>query len=62
MGAVFADKGKICRQILFDNHTGQFTDNGYVDCERAVYHGASDPPKRWSAARVRVIGTGFRRR
>ena len=31
------DMGNVCRQLLFDNHNGQFTDNGYVDCERAAY-------------------------
>jgi hypothetical protein len=53
-------RGDICRQLLFDNHNGQFTDNGYVDCERAAYQGGTDGPKQWSAARVRVISTGFR--
>jgi hypothetical protein len=53
------DMGNVCRQVLFDNRTGQFTDNGYVDCERAAYHGL-DGPKRWSADRVLVISTGFR--
>jgi len=48
--------------MLFDNHTGRFTDDGYVDCERAAYRGASDSPKRWSVARVRVISTALRRR
>ncbi len=51
--------GNACRQLLFDNQNGQFTDNGEVDCERAAYHGL-DGPKRWSAARMRVISTGFR--
>jgi hypothetical protein len=55
-------EGKICRQMLFDNHTGQFSDNGYVDCERAAYHGQGGPPKEWSAARMHVISSGFRRR
>jgi hypothetical protein len=55
------NEGRLCRQILFDNHTGRFTDNGYVDCENAAYHGGNDP-KRWSAARVQVISSGFRRR
>jgi hypothetical protein len=56
------DDGNICRQLLFDNHNGQFTDNGYVDCMSAAYHGAIDTPKQWSAARLRVISTGFRQR
>ena len=55
-------RGDICRQLLFDNHNGQFTDNGYVDCGRAAYQGGLDGPKQWSAARVRVISTGFRGR
>jgi hypothetical protein len=54
------DRGNLCRQLLFDNHNGQFTDNGYVDCERAAYRGSFDGPKKWSAARVQVISTGFR--
>ena len=54
------DEGNICRQLLFDNRLGLFTDNGYVDCESAAYQGGADAPKRWSAARVRVIASGFR--
>jgi hypothetical protein len=53
------DEGNNCRQLLFDNHNGRFTDNGYVDCERAFYQGGPDAPKQWSAARLRVISTGF---
>jgi len=56
----FPDRGSLCRQLLFDNQNGQFSDNGYVDCARAAYHGAAEQPKQWSAARVRVISTGFR--
>ena len=51
--------GRFCRQLLFDNQNGQFTDNGYVDCAQAAYNGL-DGPKHWSAARLRVIATGFR--
>jgi hypothetical protein len=54
------DTSNVCHQWLFDNHNGQFTDNGAVDCERAAYRGVFDGPKQWSAARVRVISTGFR--
>jgi hypothetical protein len=54
------DSGNACRQLLFDNQNGQFTDNGYVDCDHAAYHGANATPKHWSAARVRVISSGFR--
>jgi hypothetical protein len=53
-------EGRICRQVLFDNRTGRFSDNGNVDCERAAYRSAS--PKQWSFARVRAISTGFRDR
>jgi len=56
------DEGKICHQIIFDNQTGFLGDNGEVDCERAAYHGAQGTPKLWSAARARVISTGFRDR
>jgi hypothetical protein len=54
------DEGRTCRQLLFDNQTGQFNDNGYVDCERAAYRSASSTPKNWSVARMRVISDGFR--
>ncbi len=53
------DDGRICRQLLFDNHNGRFSDNGYVDCEAAAYRGALDVPKQWSVARLHVISTGF---
>jgi hypothetical protein len=54
------DEGRTCHQLLFDNHTGRFTDDGHVDCENAAYRGAGGLPKQWSAARVRVISAGFR--
>jgi hypothetical protein len=50
-------EGKICRQLLFDNRTGGFSDNGNVDCERAVYQGTGT--KRWSTARLWAISRGF---
>lgn len=53
------DTSNVCHQWLFDNRNGQFTDNGSVDCERAAYQGL-DGPKQWSAARIKVISTGFR--
>jgi hypothetical protein len=53
------DTSNICHQWLFNNQNGQFTDNGSVDCEQAEYQGL-DGPKQWSAARIRVISTGFR--
>jgi len=53
------DEGNICRELLFNNQTGRFSDNGYVECERAAYHG-SDEPKQFSSARARVISDGFR--
>jgi len=53
------DTSNVCHQWLFDNRNGQFTDNGNVGCEQAEYQGL-DGPKRWSAARIRVISTGFR--
>jgi hypothetical protein len=56
------DEGRICHQILFDNRTGIFADNGSVDCERAAYQSSVGAAKQWSAARVRVISTGFRQR
>jgi hypothetical protein len=54
--------GRLCRQFLFDNHTGRLSDNGSVDCESAAYQGTDNTPKRWSFARARVISTGFRDR
>lgn len=54
------DEGRTCRQHLFDNRTGRFSDNGSVDCVSAAYQGASGAPKLWSAARARVISSGFR--
>ncbi len=54
--------GIICRQLLFDNHNGRFTDNGYVDCEQAAYRGSLDVPRQWSVARLQVISTGFFKR
>lgn len=54
------EDGRICHQWFFENQTGRFLDNGYVDCEQASYHSTSEPPKRLSSARMRVISTGFR--
>ncbi len=53
------DYGRTCRQLLFDNRDGRFTDNGDVDCRRAAYRSPTEPLK-WSAARARVIADGFR--
>jgi hypothetical protein len=54
-------EGRNCRQMLFDNHTGRFTDNGSVDCENAAYRGVDgNQSKQWSSARARVIADGFR--
>jgi hypothetical protein len=50
-------EGKICHQILFDNRTGGFSDNGNVDCEFAVYHGAE--AKHLPTARLWAISKGF---
>ncbi len=49
--------GRICREILFDNRTGRFSDKGNVDCERAAYQDTG--PKHWSAARLRAVSSGF---
>jgi hypothetical protein len=54
------DTSNVCHQWLFDNRNGQLADNGTVDCQRAAYQSGFDQPKQWSAARVRVISTGFR--
>jgi hypothetical protein len=52
----------VCRQLLFDNHNGQFADNGYVNCNSAAYPEASVSSEPWPAGRLRVISTGFRGR
>jgi len=55
------DEGRNCHQMLFDNQTGRFTDNGSVDCENAAYRGVDgNLPKQWSSDRARVIADGFR--
>jgi hypothetical protein len=48
--------GKLCRQLLFDNRTGQFADAGNINCDQVYSSGA----KRWSWARVQAISQGFR--
>ena len=54
-------EGRNCHQMLFDNNTGRFTDNGAVDCENAAYRGIDgNQSKQWSSARARVIADGFR--
>jgi hypothetical protein len=54
-------EGRNCRQMLFDNNTGRFTDNGSVDCENAAYRGVDGSlSKQWSSSRTRVIADGFR--
>jgi hypothetical protein len=55
------NEGRNCHQLLFDNRSGRFTDNGYVDCVNAAYRSPTDA-KQWSAARVRVISNNFRDR
>jgi hypothetical protein len=54
---IMPPEGRICRQILFDNRTGAFSDNGNVDCERASYQGPG--AKHWSPARLWAISRGF---
>jgi len=54
-------EGRDCHQMLFDNQTGRFTDNGAVDRENAAYRGVDgNLSKQWSSARARVIADGFR--
>jgi len=54
-------EGRNCHQMLFDNNTGRFTDNGAVDCENAAYRGIDgNLSKQWSSTRARVIADGFR--
>jgi hypothetical protein len=56
------NEGTTCRQLLFDNRTGRFRDNGLVDCERAYYHGTNESATLWPNARAVVISQGFRGR
>jgi hypothetical protein len=53
-------EGSNCRQLLFDNRNGRFTDNGKVDCAQASEQSGISSPKQWSAARAKVISMGFR--
>jgi hypothetical protein len=50
-----------CHQLLFDNRTGQFKDNGTVDCQKAYYRGTTRSPMPWSSMRAQVISESFRR-
>ena len=52
-------EGSNCRQIMFDNRSGRFTDKGYVDCAKASEQSGISSPKQWSAARAKVISMGF---
>jgi hypothetical protein len=54
------NEGTICRQLLFDNRTGRFRDNGLVDCEQAYYRGTGENARPWPNARAAVISQGFR--
>jgi hypothetical protein len=49
-----------CHQLLFDNRTGQFKDNGTVDCLKASYRSTTRAPMQWSAMRAQVISESFR--
>jgi hypothetical protein len=53
-------EGSNCRQLLFDNRNGRFTDNGKVGCAQALEQSGISSPKQWSAARAKVISMGFR--
>jgi hypothetical protein len=58
------ESGVRCRQLLFNNQNGLFSDNGSVDCDRAAYRGMTSvsetSAKYWPVARVQVISDGFR--
>jgi hypothetical protein len=47
-------EGTECRQLLFDNRTGQFADNGTVNCDQSSFSGVNP------SARVRAISRAFR--
>ena len=55
-----SDDETMCHQLLFDNRTGQFKDNGTVDCQKAYYRGTTRSPMQWSSMRAQVIGESFR--
>lgn len=54
-----SEAGQTCHQLLFDNHTGHFTDNGYVDCARAAYQDTDTKSEELSASRAQGIASGF---
>jgi hypothetical protein len=51
-------EGAICHQILFDNRTGGFSDNGNVDCEIAAYQGTTRA-NHWPTVRLWAISRAF---
>ena len=55
-----SEDGTRCHQLLFDNRTGQFKDNGTVDCQKAYYRGTTRSPMQWSSMRAQVISESFR--
>jgi hypothetical protein len=55
-----AERRYNCRQLLFDNRTGQLRDNGLVDCEQAYYRGTGESARLWPNARAAVISQSFR--
>ena len=56
----YPDTGNTCHQLYFNNQDGQFSDNGRVDCTRAVADLSKNQPKNSSAARTEFISKGFR--
>ncbi len=56
----YPDTGNTCHQLYFNNQDGQFSDNGHVDCARAVADLSKDKPKNSSTARTEFISKGFR--
>jgi len=60
-GAIMSvpDEGNNCRQILFNNRSGQFTDNGYVNCEQLSGWVATASLQRFPNARLRDISNSF---
>jgi hypothetical protein len=55
-----ADDETTCHQLLFDNRTGQFKDNGSVDCQKAYYRGTVQSPMQWSSMRAQAVSESFR--
>jgi hypothetical protein len=55
----YPDAGNTCHQLYFNNQDGQFSDNGRVDCTRAVAESSKEKPRDISTARTEGISKAF---